>query len=339
MAAPDWFQKILLNDEDDLADLRVRIMKPVSLVAAGLLMVLVINNMLQGRWPMALAVLFVVVTLLANVRGLRPGHKPPVPYVLVLLPGLIAMLFSISQQGIYGALWSYPLTLISYFVLSRRTALVFSLGVIVSVSVAVGLWIGVPLALRVLATLVLSAVMINVVLNLLGELQASLLRQTLIDPLTGAFNRRYMDQAVGLAVELGRRHKPTNTLLSFDIDHFKRVNDSFGHDAGDEVLRRVVQVVRMRLRKVDPLFRTGGEEFMVLLRDTDAAGAAAVAEDLRRRIEQEALLPGEVITISLGVGPQVAGQSVEEWVKATDQALYRAKNAGRNRVEMAAAAA
>ena len=120
--------------------------------------------------------------------------------------------------------------------------------------------------MRVGATLLLTTVMINVVLNVLGELQASLVRQTLIDP----------------------------------------------------------------------LFRTGGEEFMVLLRDTDAAGAAAVAEDLRRRIEQEALLAGEVITISLGVGPQVAGQSVDEWVKATDQALYRAKNGGRNRVEMAA---
>ncbi len=160
--------------------------------------------------------------------------------------------------------------------------------------------------MRVGATLLLTTVMINVVLNVLGELQASLVRQTLIDPLTGAYNRRCMDQTIGLVVEQGRRHKPTNTLLVFDIDHFKRVNDRFGHDAGDEVLRRVVQVTRARLRKIDPLFRTGGEEFLVLLRDTDAAGAAAVAEDLRRRIEQEALLAGEVITISLGVGPQVA---------------------------------
>ena len=339
MTMLEWLNATLLNDQDDLADLRGRIMKPVSVAAASLLTVLVVNNIFQGRWAMALAVLFVVAALLANARELRPGRKPPVPYVLVLLPALGAMNFSIAQQGVYGVLWSYPLTLISYFVLTRRTALVFSLAVVVSVSVSVGLWIGVPLALRVLATLVLTAVMINVVLNLLGELQASLLRQTLTDPLTGAFNRRYMDQAVGLAVDLGRRHKPTNSLLSFDIDHFKRVNDRFGHDTGDEVLRRVVEVARARLRKVDPLFRTGGEEFMVLLRDTDAAGAAAVAEDLRHRIEQETLLPGEVITISLGVGPQLAGQGVDEWVKATDQALYRAKNAGRNRVEMAAAVA
>ena len=335
----EWLHKTLLNDQDDLGELRGRIMKPVSVVAAGLLMVLVVNNFLQGRWALGVIVLFVAATLLANVRELRPGKKPPVPYVLVLLPGLGAMIVSIWQQGVYGVLWSYPLTLISYFVLTRRTALVFSLGVVVSVTISVGLWISVPLALRVFATLVLSAVMIIVVLNMLGELQASLLRQTLIDPLTGAYNRRYMDQVIGIAVEQGRRHTPTNTLLVFDIDHFKLVNDRYGHDAGDDVLRRVVQVVRARLRKVDPLFRIGGEEFMVLLRDTDAAGASSVAEDLRRRIEQETLLAGEVITVSLGVGPQVAGQSIDEWLKATDQALYRAKNAGRNRVEMVAEAA
>ena len=339
MAMPDWLNKTLLNDQDDLADLRGRVLKPVSVLAAVPLLVLAVNNFWQGRWALGVVVLLFVATLLANVHAIRPGAQPPVPYVLVLLPGLGAIIFSISQQGMVGAIWSYPLTLISYFVLTRRMALVFSIVLVVCVSVSVGLWIGVPMALRVFGSLVLSAVMINVVLNVLGELQATLLLQSLVDPLTGAYNRRYMDQAIGLVVEQGRRHKPTNTLLVFDIDHFKRVNDRFGHDAGDEVLRRLVAVVRARLRKVDPLFRTGGEEFMVLLRDADAVGASTVAEDLRRRVEAAALLPGEVITISVGVGPQVSGQSLDEWVKATDQALYRAKNAGRNRVELAALAA
>jgi len=338
MALADWLNTTLLNDQDDLAFLRRRIARPVSVIAAGMLAVLAVYDLWQERWLLGAIVLLLVATLLALARAMRLGATPRVPYALVLVPVAAGLVFSVEQQGVFAALWSYPLILICHFVLRRRAALVFSLGILVAVTLSVGLWVSTALAVRMFATLAITTVMINVVLNVLGELQASLLLQTLVDPLTGAYNRRHMDQTVGLAVEQGRRTQPNNTLLIFDIDHFKRVNDRYGHDAGDEVLRRVVQVVRARLRKVDALFRTGGEEFMVLLRDTDGSGAAAVAEDLRRRIEQETMLPGEVITISLGVGPQVAGQSSEEWIKLTDQALYRAKNSGRNRFELVAPA-
>lgn len=338
MAIADWLNTTLLNDQDDLAFLRRRIARPVSVIAAGLLAVLAVYDLWQGRWLLGAIVLLLVATLLALARAMRLGATPRVPYALVLVPVAAGLVFSVEQQGVFAALWSYPLILICHFVLRRRAALLFSLGILLAVTLSVGLWVSSALAVRIFATLAITTVMINVVLNVLGELQASLLLQTLVDPLTGAYNRRHMDQMVGLAVEQGRRTKPNNTLLIFDIDNFKRVNDRYGHDAGDEVLRRVVQVVRARLRKVDALFRTGGEEFTVLLRDTDGSGAAAVAEDLRRRIEQEAMLPGEVITISLGVGPQVAGQSTLEWIKLTDQALYRAKNSGRNRFELVAPA-
>ena len=338
MTFKDWLRQVLRNENDPLAAFRERIVAPVSLAALLLLLVFAVNNFLQGRPLLGLVVCAVLLILLGNVVWLRRGRPPPVPYAFILVPAVAGIVVSVSEQGILGAFWSYPLTLILYFVVTRRMALLFSLAILLALTAAVAHWLEPALAVRVFATLLLSIVMINVVLNVLGDLQDSLLRQTLTDPLTGAYNRRYMDQAVGLAVELGRRHKPTNTLLVFDIDHFKRVNDRFGHDAGDEVLRRLVQLVRARLRKVDPLFRIGGEEFMVLLRDTDVAGASSVAEDLRHRVEAEAMLPGEVITISIGVGPQVSGQSLDEWVKAADLALYRAKNAGRNRVELAALA-
>ena len=191
------------------------------------------------------------------------------------------------------------------------------------------------MAARMFATLLLTIAMINIVLNVIGDLQDALMQQAITDPLTSAFNRRHLNQRIELVVEQGRRHPPNTTLLMIDIDHFKQINDHFGHDAGDEVLRRMVQTMRGRMRKVDQLFRIGGEEFILLLFDADETQAAVVADELRRRVEAAALLPGQTVTISIGVCTQRAGQAADEWIKLADAALYRAKQNGRNRVEIA----
>ena len=159
------------------------------------------------------------------------------------------------------------------------------------------------------------------------------------DTLTGLHNRRYMEEHLPLAIKGAQREGGALSLLIFDIDHFKRVNDTLGHDAGDRVLCQVARSARQTLRGSDVLCRFGGEEFVVALPQTDARGAMVLAEKLRQRIAENGAEPiaasGLPVTVSAGVAVYPEhGEDHEVLLKAADLALYRAKSAGRNRVQL-----
>jgi len=156
--------------------------------------------------------------------------------------------------------------------------------------------------------------------------------QVIRDPLTGAFNRRHMQITLAAAVERRRRNAERASLLLIDIDRFKEVNDVFGHAEGDRVLKELVVLVGQRLRKLDALFRTGGEEFALLLSGAGLTEALAVAESLRGLVQDAGLAPGRRLSISIGVVELEHGQAVPDWIAEADAALYRAKRTGRNRV-------
>lgn len=165
------------------------------------------------------------------------------------------------------------------------------------------------------------------------------------DPLTGVANLRHFRRLADLELEHARRMGRSLSVLALDIDHFKRINDSRGHAAGDEALQGFVGACRAALREYDILGRVGGEEFAVTLPNTGPDGAAIIAERVRRQVESLALRPGggEVLsmTVSIGVascpftGPAEEEADIPELLKRADAALYRAKEAGRNRVVMA----
>jgi diguanylate cyclase (GGDEF)-like protein len=171
------------------------------------------------------------------------------------------------------------------------------------------------------------------------EIEAAALRnEVLTDPLTELLNRRAFDQNLEHAVRQWERHRRSFVLLLGDVDHFKLINDRFGHPVGDEVLREMAGRLRAALRKSDLAFRIGGEEFAVLLPETSLKAGTEVADKLRRRIDEEPfLLPGgQAIfpSMSFGVGgPMDLGPA--GLVAAVDRALYQAKTLGRNRVVVA----
>jgi diguanylate cyclase (GGDEF)-like protein/hemerythrin-like metal-binding protein len=154
------------------------------------------------------------------------------------------------------------------------------------------------------------------------------------DSLTGAWNRAQLQRTVDMEASRALRSGQPVTAILLDIDHFKRVNDTHGHLAGDAVLREFVARIRLRMRASDSLFRWGGEEFVVLAPAVGYRGGAVLAEGLRRAIAA-APFPGVgPITVSLGVAELVAGESAERWLQRTDEALYAAKAAGRNRIHV-----
>lgn len=171
------------------------------------------------------------------------------------------------------------------------------------------------------------------------EIEAAALRsEVLTDPLTELLNRRAFDQNLEHAVRQWERHRRAFVLLLADVDHFKLINDRFGHPVGDEVLRQMAVRLRAGLRKSDLAFRIGGEEFAVLLTETSLKAGEEVAEKLRRRIDEEPMLlpAGQIIfpTLSFGVGGP-DNHTPATLMAMVDKALYQAKSLGRNRVVVA----
>jgi two-component system cell cycle response regulator len=168
------------------------------------------------------------------------------------------------------------------------------------------------------------------------------IEMAITDALTGLHNRRYMESHIGALIEqASARGKPLAVSL-LDIDFFKSVNDTYGHDAGDDVLREFANRIRKSIRGIDLACRYGGEEFVVLMPETDLAVAAAVSERLRRRIASEPFRVQQgarqiEVTISIGIAALGSGDDAAMLVKRADQALFRAKRDGRNRVVPVAA--
>ncbi|MFJ2694235.1 GGDEF domain-containing protein [Pseudomonas sp. NPDC087336] len=163
-------------------------------------------------------------------------------------------------------------------------------------------------------------------------------QSALRDPLTDTGNRIAMDQTLQREIELARRHMQPLSVLMLDIDHFKQINDTHGHSAGDDVLKAVAASIKNQLRNVDMVFRYGGEEFLILLSNTSREAAALVGERLRCAAQTEDYpADGRTVglTVSLGCSTLLPGESAESLLRRADSALYVAKREGRNRLTMA----
>jgi two-component system cell cycle response regulator len=157
------------------------------------------------------------------------------------------------------------------------------------------------------------------------------------DGLTGLLNRREIDARANAAVHLAERHGRSLSCLMIDLDHFKQINDRFGHAAGDEVLREAARRIIAACRTSDVVGRYGGEEFMLLLPETCAEDAVTTGDKLRRVLSEQPVEVDELsipITASVGVAGWEVGMGASALFEAADQALYRAKELGRNRTEL-----
>ncbi len=158
------------------------------------------------------------------------------------------------------------------------------------------------------------------------------------DPLTGLFNRRYMESQVGILVDNAANRGKALAILALDVDHFKSVNDTYGHAAGDKVLIELAVRLKQQVRNIDLPCRIGGEEFLVVLPDTDISVAYGVAERLREAVGGKPFNAGDSapalpVTVSIGLaGFEDSRDTLEAMLKRADDALYRAKSEGRNRV-------
>ena len=319
-------------DDDLVARERVRVMQALAVLAVVFLVPFAINDVMKGRRLLAVSIVCVVISFAVDGYAVARGRTPPIPYALLLVPVSAAITISLATQGVIGAFWCYPAVLFFYFVLPRRAGRACSVALLLLASALVHHYLTVRITVRFSVSLFLTVVIVDVIQNIIGQLQARLVEQAITDPLTGAFNRRHMDARLAEAVENYHRYGTPAALLLTDLDHFKQINDTHGHEAGDRVLRGLVLVMRNRARQFDLLFRMGGEEFILLLPDTLPDDAVVLAESIREAIAEARLLEADLVTASIGVGAIAPEDTVETWVKDTDAAMYSAKEGGRNRV-------
>ena len=173
----------------------------------------------------------------------------------------------------------------------------------------------------------------------LAQSKKELERLAVTDALSGLYNRHYFSQVSEEFLLLAKRNKSVMSVVILDIDHFKKINDRYGHGVGDSVIKHIAKILKNVTRKSDIVCRWGGEEFLILLPETDVTGAYTIAENIRKSIEQSRVVIDDDLKIeyrvSLGVSVVDSEAGIDKAINDADRALYEAKNLGRNHVSVA----
>ncbi len=289
---------------------------------------------LIGGLDLALAVLFGAIAWYVRRTGdvRRSGAMLP----FAAFPWII---FLVHSQGVLYAYWAFPAMAATFFVLSPRLGVVTS--GIAAIALMIALWPRVPgFELAILfAALILVPGFVYFFAKRAGEQAEELARLSLTDTLTGAGNRRALDARLAEALALRHRSSEPTALLVLDVDGFKRVNDSFGHARGDQVLVALSALIRSQMRACDGLYRFGGDEFVVVAPATDRRGATTLAEKLRELVEADGRNWGLSMSVTIGIAEVHEGESVTSLMHRVDEALFSGKRSGRNCIHIANAPA
>ncbi len=234
--------------------------------------------------------------------------------------------------GITGTYWCYSTLILYYFMMSERQAWMSNvLFALVNVPLVWHLF-DTDEATRFTVTFTLVSAYSAIFLHIVARQYSELQKMAITDKLTDVYNRTLLKYSLEQAIHQANRTDTPFTLIILDVDHFKKINDELGHDIGDNVLEQLGLFLKNSLRDSDKVFRIGGEEFLILLYNTDEAGSIDVAEKLRKGIENLSLIPDRRVTVSIGVAGLGSVTDWKQWMKSCDMNLYAAKDGGRNMV-------
>lgn len=306
----------------------------LTVVAAAIVPVTAFN-VYSNEWVLVGGASLLLAAILINIALLSAGRVSVASPLPVLLFSISLTILAFYRGQDYALLLLYPLLVLLPVLLRLRWSITLGVTALVAIAPRVQ-QLYVPMAIFIVDLSLCLTWMISAWLMFSVREQARRLKGMVItDPLTGAFNRRYLELQAERALQSWQRYKTPVALLLIDLDHFKAINDNFGHAVGDRALQAVVQQISERVRKTDALCRFGGEEFALLLEESSSRKAIKVAQELRYAVEIAEILPSGKLTISIGVCDISLADSVEHWFKLADNALYIAKGQGRNRVEVA----
>ena len=290
----------------------------------------------QGQVVVGIVDAVIVVAVSAvGIVAWRPGQTARAGILMTVVATTSCLAVSLLFAR-HSLLWSYAVLTTNFLLTTRRMAMIANVTVFAILGSHPEVF-----ANHVERAVFLSSGLLVTLCAFIFSLQSTRQRQALEhlaihDPLTQALNRRAFDIDMANTLQTHQLSLSPCTLAIIDLDHFKSVNDTFGHEVGDELLIEMVRTVRIHLRKQDRLYRFGGEEFILLMPDTDAHGVQRALDGLRERIFQTLRRPdGQPVSVSIGAATLEPDERGAFWLTRADAALYRAKNGGRNRVVMA----
>jgi len=255
--------------------------------------------------------------------------------ILIALGFIAAALMCTLLLGIGELYWAFPALMVAYFMLDTRQATILAGGFVACFLAIV--WNELPFVvlIKICLTLVVTVLLANAFSLTNRRQMETLSRIANVDPLTGAGNRRAQNLKLDAANAIHRRNNSPACVLILDIDHFKKINDAYGHIVGDQILVDLCEMARRSTRVTESLYRYGGEEFVLVAEQTALDAAVNLAEKLRGSIAQAVFASGIQLTVSIGVAELQRGEGREAWLGRADAALYRAKRSGRNQVVVA----
>lgn len=302
--------------------------------ALGILPLAVVRFM-DGQLTQAIidvGLIFGILTLGFAVYHTRRIRYASIAIAILCGGGVLSGVYLTGPQQVY---WAYPALLAIFYLLRPIEAILLTLTMIVALIPAF-----LPVQDPVGTTTIFMSIGLMSTFGYAFSLVNNRQHEQLIqlatkDPLTGAGNRRALEAKLEDVVRKSRRQPTVASLIMLDLDHFKAVNDAHGHATGDQILKSLTEIINLRIRVTDSLFRIGGEEFVIVLDGQEREQAQHLAEQLRTLVEANELVPDHDVTISLGVAEFVYDQPWGEWLHRADQAMYDAKRRGRNITRLA----
>ncbi len=310
---------------------------PLMLCAAGALGVLpfaIVRFLNQEWWVGILDALIVIgfATLGMFVLRSRKVRFASVCITLLCLCGYLTTLYLIGPKQLF---WGYPTIVVAFYLLKPEEAVAATGFCLLAMVPILSTQVDVFAIATVSITMILTSVFAYGFASLNRSHRLQLMDLATCDPLTGAGNRRALTQKMAEVIAKHERTSEPASLIILDLDHFKSINDEFGHGVGDQILVRLAEVINLRIRVTDSLYRIGGEEFVIVVSGQTIDRATRLAEQLRTLVEANELAPHRDVTISLGVAELQSGESSDNWLRRADDALYEAKRGGRNLTRVA----
>lgn len=327
--------RFLKNTASNLskADFITRTAFGISLVACSIMVPFGVNNFIQNRYAGGITALIVAGLFAWNVLLTYRGKYSLHLNLFGIAPSLaLASVTAIVSLQVIGSFWSYLCIFAIYYILPFKYAKLANIIFLIAVVSTAMISLPQDLALRFCMVLIGISVFIFISMREITKTQAVLEKQVNTDVLTGLLNRSKLEEYLSKAILDFNENTIPSAICLIDIDHFKTINDTYGHDTGDNVLKNLATELQQMISNTDYLFRIGGEEFLLLMTDTPARDAWKVADAIRAVVSDLPLLKEQDVTMSVGLAEVKAEYDWKLWMKKSDEKLYDAKRNGRNQV-------
>lgn len=253
----------------------------------------------------------------------------PISILNMLLILYLVQIFGSDPVAIY---WGYSFAFAFFLMLEKKRAIIANIVWTAINSLIAFSFFSIETAVIYTLTLASTALGIDIQSRILSRHESQLKEQALRDPLTNTLNRRAMLEILEKTETNHRRYGTPASIILMDLDHFKSINDQYGHTEGDKVLVNLAELLSSRMRATDELFRFGGEEFLILLPATPLNEAITVAQSYHQLVKTSQLSDKLFVTASMGVAQLKESETVNSWLKRCDSALYQSKHFGRDQV-------